>query len=148
MPNVADLISRANAIRERARTLEAVPGSGLHDTDRNPTRPEMFAAPQKNGLPRQSEHLVFFLDLAGEEMLFAGPDADRALTALKAWEVRTKRQDPLTLTGTERKLLARVLPRLAPAADGTLRVRADSWNDVLHALYAEGLGVSGAPLDE
>lgn len=146
--SVADLIRRADAIRAKARLLESIPGSGLHDNDRNPARPDLFLAPQRNGLPKQSEHLVFFADYLGEEFVFAGRDADLCAAVLADWRAKAAKLDPLTLTGTERKLLARILPRLAPLPDGTLRVRTDWWNDVLFALYAEGAGVSGAPIEE
>lgn len=150
--NGAELVRRANAIRERAKLLESVKGSGFHDEDRNPARTDLYLAPQKNGLPRCSEHVVFFSDFAGEEVLFAGTDADRAGKALAEWERKARKLDPLSLTGTERKLLTRILPRLrAVLADDSvpvLCVRLDTWNDVLHALYAEGLGLSGAPLEE
>ncbi len=150
--NGAGLVGRANAIRARAKVLEGVKGSGFHDDDRNPARTDLYLAPQRNGLPRCSEHVVFFSDSAGEEVLFAGADADRAGTALAEWERKARKLDPLALTGTERKLLTRILPRLKReiAADSVpvLRVRLDTWNDVLHALYAEGLGLSGAPLEE
>lgn len=148
----AELVRRADAIREQAKLLESVPGSGLHDSDRNPARSDLFLAPQKNGLPRKSEHLVFFTDSPGEEIVFAGTDAERAAAALRAWAKKIAKLDPVSLTGTERKLLTRIVPRLATttAGDGVplLRVRLDQWNDVLFALYAEGAGLSGAPLEE
>lgn len=147
----ADLIARANAVRTQARVLEGVPGSGYHDNDRNPARPDLFLAPQRNGLPRASDHVVFFTDFPSEEVVFAGPDATRALAALRAWEAKAKKRDPLTLTGTDRKLLARILPKLAldESADPVmLYVRLDAWNDVLAAIYAESVGLSGLPLEE
>lgn len=150
--NGAQLVERANAIRAKAKLLESVKGSGLHDDDRNPARSDLYLAPQRNGLPRQSEHVVFFSDFPGEEVIFAGEDAKRAAAALAAWRAKTEKIDPMQLTGSERKLLVRILPRLvlAPGEGGIplLRVRLDTWNDVLMALYAEGVGLSGAVLEE
>jgi hypothetical protein len=144
----ADLERRANALRAKAALLESVPGSGLHDSDRNPARPDLYLAPQRNGLPRASEAVVYFTDYPGEEVLFAPGDAARALDALRAWEAAAKKLDPMGLTGTERKLLTRILPRLAAGADGLLRVRLDQWNDVIHALHERGVGLAGLPLEE
>ena len=146
-----ELIARANAVRTQARMLEGVRGSGYHDEDRNSARPDLFLAPQRNGLPRASEHVVFFTDFSGEEVVFVGPDATRAMAALRAWEAKAKKRDSLNLTGSERKLLSRILPKLVldtSADPAMLYVRLDSWNDVLFALYAEGVGLSGLPLEE
>jgi len=154
----AKLVERADAVRTKAKVLESVKGSGYHDDDRNVVRPDLFAAPQRNGLPRLSEHVVYFTDRFDEWVLFAGSDAERVAAALNAWAKRAEKLDPATLTGTERKLVTRIVPSLFGGAtagglandDGVpvLRVRRDYWNDVLHALYAEGLGVSGLPLEE
>lgn len=141
-----ELIARAEAVRARYRVLESCPGSGYHDDDRNVARPERFQAPQRNGLPRASDHLVAFFDHAGEEVLFAGPDATRAWDALQAWFWKARQQDPLNLSGTERKLLGRIVPRLQ-LHDGLLAVRLDQWNDVLAALHSEGMGISGQHLE-
>jgi len=145
------LITRADALRAKYKLLESVPGSGYHDNDRNLARPDLFLAPQKNGLSRASERVVFFADYPGEEVLFVGEDARRALAAIQSWEKKARKIDQLSLTGTERKLLTRIVPRLAiePLDNHELLcVRLDQWNDVLHALYAEGLGLSGLPLEE
>lgn len=147
----AELVKRADAIRQQAKGLEAVKGSGLHDDDRDPVNPGRFAAPQKNGFPRQSEHVVAFFDHGSrEEVHFAGPDAEKVMETLTAWRGKP-RGEPSLLPGTERKLYFRIIPSLAiviGSKDQTPRVTIPlrDWNDVLFALQDSGLGVSGAPV--
>lgn len=169
----AELLKRADAIRAQWKKLELTKGSGFHDNDRNPARPELYLAPQREGYragdpepekwpAKMSERLVAFFDHHDfERVTLVGPDAERALKALKAYhgklEARLKDaekrgQDPYTaLTGTERKL-RHLIPKLATEADKNgppvLKLWLSEWNDYLAALYAEGLGVNGADLIE
>lgn len=144
-----ELLKRADEIRAKNKVLEGVKGSGFHDDDRNVARPEMFAAPQRNGLPRIGDHLVPFFDYDNmEQVIFVGPDAEKAMAALKTWYDRPK-GDVVSLPGTDRKLMLKVIPRLKlETVDGLprLTIWLCDWNDVLQALYAEGIGLSGAPL--
>jgi hypothetical protein len=154
----AELAKRADELRAKYKVLEGIPGTGHHDNDRNPARADLFAAPQKapdpnrpgHTLPRASEHLVPFYDHDGEEAVhFVGADAEAAHKALSGWAARYKGKDPSGLPGTERKLILRIVPRLAVgAADGLprLTVRLADWNDVVYALYQMGVGLSGQPL--
>lgn len=156
MSAIDGLLSRAEALRESARRLEATPGSGHHDRDTDPTDRSRLVAPQHQRsahakgpgalLPRLSEHLIAFW---GEhDVTFLGGDASRAAQALAAYLARYKDVPPYQLTGTEQKLVYRYLPRLAPWDwDGTpaLSVRLGEWNDLLHALYEMGVGVTGTP---
>lgn len=152
-----DLVARSEAVRARNKLLESVAGSGFHDNDRDwRGRP---VAPHRNGLPRISDHLVPFY---GEyDVVFAGKDAGRALAALRAYQGKLAEayrqavdsQDfgiVQNFTGTDYKLM-RIVPKMAVVeSDGvpTLTVRLLEWNDILHALYAEGIGLSGAPLED
>ena len=139
-----DLFRRAEAIRDRSRLLESVRGSGYHDEDRD-WRGQPIA-PQRNGLPRISQHLVSFF---GEyDVVFAAADARQALAALQSWNAANAPKDPYQpgLSGTHRRLL-RLIPRLS-LRDDLLRLRLDEWNDYLFALYEMGVGLSGAPLEE
>lgn len=141
-----ELLARAQAHRKHNKTMESIRGSGFHDADRDWRGVEN--SPQKQGLPRIGEHLIFFTD--EYEMLFVGPDADAAVDALAKYLARHKQRSPLDLTGTESKLVYKYLPRLSlTKEDGVncLRVRRGEWNDVLHALIEMGKGVSGAPLE-
>ncbi len=157
----AALQKRADTIRAHFKMLEGVKGSGHHDDDRNPANPNLFAAPQKNGLPRASDHLVPFFDHYDlEQVTFAGTDATRALAALQAHHAKIEAklkaaekqgQDPWSaIVGTERKL-RHLVPKLSLETVGggsVLKLWLCDWNDYIAALYAEGLGLSGANLVE
>jgi hypothetical protein len=84
------LAERADAIRARFKELEGKPGSGYHDGDRHYVRIDLvehpanrFVAPQKNGLPPASKHLVAFFDHDEETVTFVGDDAKKALDVVK-----------------------------------------------------------------
>jgi hypothetical protein len=145
-----DLIARADALRARYKVLESTPGTGHHDADRNPTRPEHFTAPQKNGLPPASENVVAFFDHDAEEVWFVGPDAEKVKAALRRWGHRQRNADVASMPGTERKLLLRIVPRLSETDESAtgLMVRLSVWNDVLYALESERVGLSGLPCHE
>lgn len=152
----AELAARAEALRAQYKNYESVPGSAYHDDTRNPSRPDLYLAPHRNKdargnyLPRVSDHLVAFYDHDDrEEVHFAGPDATRALDALQAYHAALAKRSAAPATGTDLRLLLRIVPRLKlEDVQGTprLTVRLGDWNDVLHALGVQGLGVSGAPL--
>ncbi len=148
----AALKKRADALRAEYKAKEAMKGTGYHDDDRNPTRNELFLAPQKNGLPRMSDHVVGFFDHNGDEVVeFVGADAEKAFAALKSWAQKNGKGDVASKPGTERVLLMRIIPRLAlEQVDGLprLSIWLCDWNDVLHALQQEGIGVAGLPLEE
>lgn len=148
----AALKKRADDLRASYKQLEAVRGSGYHDDDKNPANPTLHLAPQRNGLPRMSEHVVAFFDHDGDETVeFVGDDAKRAHDALQQWLARNKKGDPTNKPGTERKLIQRLIPRLSvETVDGLprLSVWLCDWNDVLFALQAEGVGVAGLPFEE
>jgi hypothetical protein len=143
-----ELLQRADAIRARNKVLESVPGSGYHDNDKDHLG--RFCAPQRKGLPLISNHIVPFY---GErDVQFVGFDAERAMAALETWYDKHKTTDAAVFasyTGTDRKLLT-VIPKLAVReVDGLPRLILwkDEWNDFLHALYSQGIGLSGAPLE-
>ncbi len=143
-----ELLQRANAIRARNKVLESVPGSGYHDNDKDHLG--RVCAPQLRGLPLISDHIVPFYGT--REVHFVGPDAERAMAAFRTWYDRHKTTDAAVFssyTGTDRKLLT-VIPKLAVhEVDGLPRLTLwkDEWNDFLHALYSQGIGLSGAPLE-
>jgi hypothetical protein len=144
-----ELLRRANAIRDRNRVLESVPGSGYHDNDKDHLG--RFCAPQRRGLPRISDHIVPFY---GErDVHFVGPDADRAMAALQKWLESHKTTDAAVFssyTGTDRKLLTFISNITVSNVDGFPRlvIWKDAWNDLLHALHSHGIGLSGAPLED
>lgn len=145
----AKLLKRANDHRAHFKNLEGVKGSGFHDDDRNPARNDLFLAPQKNGEVRMSERLVHFTDHEEEDQCFVGPDAEKAFAALQAWRKKCDGSNP-NLPGTDRKLFHKIIPKLAiENVDGVPRlcVWLCDWNDVVHALHAEGVGLLGLPLE-
>ncbi len=143
-----ELLRRANAIRARNKVLESVPGSGYHDNDKDHLG--RFCAPQRRGLPLTSDHLVPFY--SEREVHFVGPDAERAMAALQTWYDAHKTTDAAVFssyTGTDRKLLTVILKMAVREFDGLPRLILwkDEWNDFLHALLSQGIGLSGAPLE-
>jgi hypothetical protein len=145
------LAERANEIRTKFTTLESIKGTGYHDDDRDQLNPSRFLAPQKNGMTKASESLVPFFDHRDDETVqFAGEDADKALSALKTWQDRYAKSDVTTLPGTQRKLLLKIIPKLAVTkieGEARLTIKLSEWNDVLFALQAEGISLSGASVD-
>lgn len=144
----SELLDRADAIRARNKVLESVPGSGYHENDKDHLG--RYCAPHRRGLPRISDHVVAFY---GERTVeFVGPDAERTYAAIRAWHDEHKTIDAAifaSYTGTDRTLLA-AIPKLAVRqVDGVphLVLWKDLWNDFLHALYSQGIGLSGAPLE-
>lgn len=134
------LVKRADAIRARNKLMETIPGSGMHDKD--------AGSPQNSGLSRGGEHVVPFFDYDdGECVHFAGQDAMKVMDALGAWLAKPK-GDISSLPGTDRKLVLRIIPRLGKdSLDNPywMCVPLNVWNDVLYALHAEGVGLTGAP---
>lgn len=144
------LSERADEIRAKFKTLESIKGTGYHDDDRDQLNPARFVAPQKNGMTKASESLVPFFDYDDETVLFAGSDADRAAAAMKAWQAKYAKADMTSLPGTERKLLLKIVPKLSLKTEGNeprLAIKLSDWNDVLFALHAEGVSLSGASVD-
>lgn len=74
------------------------------------------------------------------------------MAALRTWYDSHKTTDAAVFssyTGTDRKLLT-IIPKISVReVDGVPRLTLwkDEWNDFLHALYAQGIGLSGAPLE-
>lgn len=143
-----ELLQRADAIRARNKVLESVPGSGYHENDKDHLG--RLCAPHRRGLQRISDHVVPFY---GErDIHFVGSDAGRVLAALQAWYDGHKTTDAATFssyTGTDRKLLT-IIPKLAAREVGglpRLTLWKDEWNDFLHALHSQGIGLSGAPME-
>jgi len=148
------LVARSDKIKARNAILESVPGSGYHDEDRDFRG--QWCSPQRRHLPggqdygaqplpRISEHAVPFY--AERRIVFAGDCAERVLAALLAWHAAHRTTDIgrlMAYTGTQRKLLT-IFPTLA-IEDGVLVIWRDIWNDVLYALDAQGIGLTGAPL--
>ena len=135
--------SKLEARRKQAlqdnKVKQGIAGSGFHDNDPG--------SPQNQGLGPVSKNLVYFLDEANEEMVFAGACADKALEVLETYVAQFADRPAYELTGTEQKLVNRYVPRLKKGEDGLLRVKASQWNDVLHGLYAQGQGVTGLPME-
>ncbi len=89
-------------------------------------------------------------DHNARQVVFAGDCATKAMDALKAYADKHKvRLDQFMktgnnpLTGQEVKLV-RTIPRLVIVND-LLTIWLDQWNDILHALYEQGIGITGAP---
>jgi hypothetical protein len=145
---MSNLFERAEAIRARYKVLESVPGSGFHDADLDHRGQPI--APQKRGLPAHSGHLVMFDD--EYEFVFAGADALMAKAELDAWYEAHASTDVNALnqlTGTQRKLLSTIPKQKIQTRDGetVLAVNKSVWNEILEALYDQGVGVSGAPYE-
>lgn len=146
---VQEMLARVKQIRERALVLESVPNSGYHDEDRNPARPEKYLAPQRNGWPRLSENLVNFY--AEYDIIFVGPDAEKALAALYEWCDLNKNRDPweLSQNGTEAKMV-RMIPKLKLSKNDcvpVLSLRRELWNDFLYVLHKMKVGLTGTPFE-
>lgn len=141
-----ELLKRAEELRSRNRLQETVRGSGYHDEDRD--HRGQYLAPQRNGLPRVSEHLIAFY---GEyDVLFLGGDAGDAFNRLQAWALKHKEDlYDVNCPGSYRKLLKIIPKQKLEERDGVpvLSLRLLEWNDFLLALYEMGLGISGLPLD-
>lgn len=137
-----DLIKRADELRSRFKVLESVKNSGYHDEDRDHVRTDRHIAPQKNGFPPASQHLVMFTDYIEENVHFAGRDAEKVMACLKEWESENKGLDFFSATGTDKKLIIRIIPRLK-VVDGVLTIRLSEWNDVLSVLVAKKVGLQG-----
>jgi hypothetical protein len=145
-----ELHKRAEAIRAHYKEKESHPGTGYHDDDRNLANPQLFAAPQKNGLPRASEHVVAFFDYPAETVHFVGPDAERVAAAMSVWKNKCDGAN-VNLPGTNRKLFHAIIPALkVEPVEGQprLTVRLANWNDVIYALQSEGVGITGAHLTD
>lgn len=141
-----ELWRRAEAHKVKALELEAQEGSGYHDHDRNKRLTDRFLAPQRNGLPKLSDHLVFFTDRRDHH--FVAAHAEAALKALKAYHAKISACELDALTGTQRRLL-RLIPKLAiETVDEMPRLTLEltDWNAYVEALYEEGVGLSGAPM--
>jgi hypothetical protein len=148
----ADLLKRAEAHKAHNRKLEQTPGSGHHDRDTDPTNRARLIAPQHNGLPPVSAHLIAYFDHEYDEAVYmVGPDAPAALDALQVWcKKNTPKNVHDPMPGTHRKILKHV-PRLqVETRDGVpvLKMWLSEWNDFLYALEAMGLGVTGAPFEK
>jgi hypothetical protein len=150
MPTLAE---RAEAIKARNRLLESVPGSGYHPTDTD-FRGQLRAPqcrhlpngqePGSHPVPPISEHIVPFYDFDNHAVYFAGECAERAYAALQSYYEKWRTIDMaqfMMYTGTRRKLLA-LIPKFK-VRDGLLAVHLTDWNDILSALYDEGIGLSG-----
>lgn len=142
---------RAVALRERFKTLESVRGSGYHDADTSPVDGKTLIAPQKNGLPKASEQLVFFCDSIEECNWFVGDDAKTAFKILRDWLERSHRTDLTTATGTVRKLALKLIPRLKlQEIEGVaaLMIWHSDWND-FHMVFDEAAcGLQGRAFEE
>lgn len=141
------LSARANALRDRYKVLEGVPGSGYHDNDRNLARTDLFLAPQKNGLQKCSEQLVFFTDFDDEIVYFVGDDADKAMDLIQKWFESAKKEDIASAPGTTRKLFLKTVPKLS-VKDGVLAIWLCDWNDVASIFEEAKVGFMGLPFNE
>lgn len=143
-----DLLRRCEAHKAQNKETENTKGTGFHNQDTDPTNRSRLLAPQHNGLPALSEHLIFYH--CDEDIRFVGPDATAAMGALQKWFNFNKDRKPFEMTGTEQKLVYSYIPKLRlQDVDGvaTLVINRGWWNDILHVLYLERLGVCGAPLE-
>ncbi len=135
-----ELVSRSDALKQRFAVLRTIRGSGHHDEDRNPAKPERFLAPQKNGLPPASDHIVCFRDDLNERMVFVGQDAKAVFGALQEWYDANRHINLSSATGTHRKLFLDIIPRLT-MKDGVVEIRHSVWNDVLSVLDEAKVGL-------
>ena len=155
----AELVKRADALRADFASKESQKGSGYHDDDAR-TRGETvrFIAPQKQPNdynpdklhPKMSTAVVHFTDHTDDEVqVFAGGDAEKVFSAARSWAADTQGRPFQSLTGTERTLLFRIVPRLKIDASGSvpvLRVRMSDWNDVVFLLRYQNIAIAGLPL--
>jgi hypothetical protein len=130
------LLKRRQAVLDRLLVLESVPGSGCHDNDP--------LGPVKKGEPRHSDRPVLVHD--EHESYFAGEDAARCAAVLAAYH---EREYPLLTRETEPQLYRAV--KAAGAVErfegsDVLRVPRLLVNDVIYALRAEGVPVTGTGL--
>ncbi len=149
-----ELLQRANDLKARNKKLEETPRSGFHDGDVDEANPHVDPrlrrklAPQHNGLPPISEHVVPIYDV--RDVHFVGDDAKRVYDAIKAHAVKLSNRSAATLDGTQRKLLYELADKmkLTDVDDvSRLTLWLQDWNDYLVALYAEGVGLSGLDVD-
>lgn len=131
--------SIADGIRSKYAILEDIPGSGFHDNDRNHVNQTLFTAPQKNGLCRASENLVYFTDRDEEVVYFFGSDAERAYELILKWTDSFKRVNMANAPGTARNLYLRLIPKVS-VKDGVLAIWLCDWND-FHWLLVDEMRV-------
>lgn len=143
----AELACRADAIRARFRLLEGVRGSGWHDDDRNPTVPEKYLAPQRNGRSLASDNIVYFDDEFS--IVIAGNDVQRVLLATSAHREALIAMGWENLSVDQLRVVKRI-PSFKASSNGDnvplLVVPRQLWNLLLQVLEAQCIGVSGAPL--
>lgn len=142
-------LKRIDEVRQRARILESVPGSGFHDNDRNSITGE-YCSPQRKGKCRLSENPVAFHD--ERDVHFIGEDAERVAKAIEEYAKKIAALPMDSLEGSQRQILARVKARRLRIheVDGAPRLTLwmQEWNDWLYAIEECGIGITGLPANE
>ena len=145
----------ADQIREKALNMEKYPGTGFHDNDRNPTRPDIFVAQQKQLVEnsdkffcKRSEDLVFF---QGEyDVALVGDDCTKALDVLQQWASKINSLPPEAVSPKAHKMRKCMAKLKITEVDGIARLifRRPLWMDYVSIFYEMGQGVTGQPFTE
>ncbi len=152
------LAAVAEKVRARYAALEDAPGSAFHESTIHDTGlSKHLVAPQhqRNDLadgkkwPKASEHLVHFSGI--DEIHFVGSDAMQAHAAIQArvaalQEIYDKGG---YLDGTDRTVLQHGRRLTLTGGDGSphLTIPRQLWNDFIHALHSQNVGLHGVTLD-
>ena len=144
----------ADQIRDEARNKEKYRGTGFHDDDRNPTKPDIFIAQQRKLIEnstdkyfcKASENVVAF---TGEfDVVFVGEDAEKVLQCCRKWSDSLKDYREEDITEKQRKFRRYISKMEVTSKDSQVRLtlRKALWNDYAHILYSQGQGIFGQPL--
>ena len=144
----------ADQLREDSRQKEKYLGTGFHDNDRNPTKPDIFVAQQRKLIEnspdkffcKASENVVAF---TGEfDVVFVGEDAEKVLKCCRQWAESLEDYREEDITEKQRKFKRYISKMEVTTKDGEVRLtlRKALWNDYAHILYSQGQGIFGQPL--
>lgn len=137
---MSDFVARRQAVLDRFRVLESVPGSGFHDND--PT------GPVKQERLRHSERPVLFID--DQECWIIGEDVARVMRAATAF---LERERPgLTAESLPEVIRScHLVSLLRPGENGTgpeMKLPRRYVNDVIWICAEMGLQVNGTGVKE
>jgi len=131
---MSDLLARRQAVLERFKVLESVPGSGCHDSDPS--------GPVKQGQVRHSQRPVLLID--DQECWLVGDDVHMVLGTVAAYVEREKPN--LSADSLPEVLRAcNVANLLRPSSNGSpeLKLARRHANDVIYMCGEMGLPVNG-----
>lgn len=156
------LLEKANAKLHENKLKRNTIGSGYHDDDLfcdKPCAPQHVpdshdptetAGHKRLGrrLPAIDQCIVPFH--GKRTVKFVGPCAEKALAALQSFATKYTPKSPIgwaDMVPSTRKAVCEIGELKVIQSDGVpmLSIWRDTWNDILSALYYEGVGLTGLP---